>query len=110
MVGSARDESTAALGADVEFDVEAATTDAVGSPGGFFSDAADVVVVPEGFATVVESTLDADRPRSQTKSAAWDPSRTRTTAVITICFGLKDRSEPISPVDHAAALPRAYFV
>jgi hypothetical protein len=30
------------------------------------------------------SDLDADRPRSQTKSATWDPSRTMTTELITI--------------------------
>lgn len=58
----------------------------------------------------VGSNLDVARPRSQTKSATWDPSRTMITELITICRGLRDSGEPIFPVDHARVGARAYFV
>jgi hypothetical protein len=61
-------------------------------------------------ALAATSDLDADRPRSQTKSVAWEPSRTITTELITICRGLKDSGEAIFSVDHARRPARAYFV
>lgn len=90
----------------------ASTTDPVAPAGGALLDTAVPAVpavAPAGF-TLCASTSDADRPRSQTNSAACDPSRTTTTVVITIFLGLRDSSDPIVSVHHVPARSGAYFV